>query len=31
VLTDQVRERDGHPAYEARKRMVEFLTARLAG
>jgi dienelactone hydrolase len=31
VLTDQVRERDGHPAYEARKRVVEFLTARLAG
>ncbi|MGV9798430.1 dienelactone hydrolase family protein [Mycobacterium sp. NPDC003449] len=31
VLTDQVREVDGHPAYEARKRVVEFLTARLAG
>ena len=29
VLTDQVRERDGHPAYEARKRVVEFLTERL--
>lgn len=29
VLTDQVREIDGHPAYEARKRVVEFLTARL--
>lgn len=29
VLTDQVREVDGHPAYEARKRVVEFLTARL--
>jgi len=30
VLTDQVREVDGHPAYEARKRVVEFLTQRLA-
>ena len=29
VLTDQVREVDGHPAYEARKRVVEFLKARL--
>jgi dienelactone hydrolase len=29
VLTDQVRERDGHPAYEARKRVVAFLTERL--
>lgn len=29
VLTDQVREIDGHPAYEARKRVVEFLTQRL--
>jgi dienelactone hydrolase len=29
VLTDQMREVDGHPAYEARKRVVEFLTARL--
>lgn len=29
VLTDQVREVDGHPAYEARKRVVEFLTRRL--
>jgi dienelactone hydrolase len=29
VLTDQVREMDGHPAYEARKRVVEFLTQRL--
>lgn len=29
VLTDQVVERDGHPAYEARKRVVEFLTERL--
>ena len=29
VLTDQVREVDGHPAYEARKRVVEFLTERL--
>ncbi|WP_199255300.1 dienelactone hydrolase family protein [Mycolicibacterium mengxianglii] len=31
VLTDQVREVDGHPAFEARKRVVEFLTERLAG
>ena len=30
VLTDQVREVDGHPAYEARKRVIEFLTQRLA-
>ncbi len=30
VLTDQVREVDGHPAYEARKRVVEFLTERLS-
>jgi dienelactone hydrolase len=30
VLTDQVREVDGNPAYEARKRVVEFLTSRLA-
>ena len=29
VLTEEVREVDGHPAYEARKRVVEFLTARL--
>jgi dienelactone hydrolase len=29
VLTDQVREVDAHPAYEARKRVVEFLTERL--
>lgn len=29
VLTDQVREVDGNPAYEARKRVVEFLTSRL--
>lgn len=29
VLTDQVREVDGHPAHEARKRVVEFLTQRL--
>ena len=29
VLTDQVREVDGHPAYEARKRVVAFLTSRL--
>lgn len=30
VLTKEVREVDGHPAYEARKRVVEFLTRRLA-
>ena len=30
VLTDQVREVDGNPAYEARKRVVEFLKERLA-
>jgi dienelactone hydrolase len=29
VLTDQVRELDGNPAYEARKRVVQFLTERL--
>ncbi len=29
VLTLEVREQDGHPAYEARKRVVEFLTRRL--
>jgi dienelactone hydrolase len=29
VLTLEVREVDGHPAYEARKRVVEFLTRRL--
>jgi dienelactone hydrolase len=29
VLTDEVREIDGHPAYEARKRVVEFLARRL--
>ena len=29
VLTDQVREVDGTPAYEARKRVVAFLTERL--
>ncbi|MGV0642301.1 dienelactone hydrolase family protein [Mycolicibacterium sp. XJ2546] len=29
VLTEEVREVDGHPAYEARKRVVEFLTRRL--
>jgi hypothetical protein len=29
VLTDEVREVDGQPAYEARKRVVEFLTERL--
>jgi dienelactone hydrolase len=30
VLTLEVREVDGQPAYEARKRVVEFLTQRLA-
>jgi len=30
VLTQEVREVDGHPAYEARKRVVQFLTERLA-
>jgi dienelactone hydrolase len=30
VLTDEVREVDGQPAYEARKRVVEFLTQRLS-
>ena len=29
VLTLEVREVDGHPAYEARKRVVEFLSERL--
>ena len=29
VLTDQVREVDAHPAYEARKRVVAFLNERL--
>jgi dienelactone hydrolase len=29
VLTEEVREKDGHPAYEARKRVVEFLKERL--
>lgn len=29
VLTDQVREIEGHPAFEARKRVVEFLKAQL--
>ena len=29
VLTLELREQDGHPAYEARKRVVEFLTERL--
>ena len=29
VLTLEVREQDGHPAYEARKRVVEFLKSRL--
>jgi dienelactone hydrolase len=31
VLTDQVREVDGHPAFEARKRVVQFLKERLTG
>ena len=30
MLTDEVREVDGQPAYEARKRVVEFLTQRLS-
>jgi dienelactone hydrolase len=30
VLTEEVREVDGQPAYEARKRVVEFLTERLS-
>jgi dienelactone hydrolase len=30
VLTLEVRETEGHPAYEARKRVVEFLKARLS-
>ncbi len=30
VLTEEVRHVEGHPAYEARKRVVEFLTQRLA-
>ncbi len=29
VFTLEVREVDGHPAYEARKRVVEFLKERL--
>ena len=29
VLTLEVREVDGHPAYEARKRVVAFLKERL--
>jgi dienelactone hydrolase len=29
VLTDEVREEDGHPAYEARERVVAFLRERL--
>jgi len=29
VLTEEVSEADGHPAYEARKRVVAFLTERL--
>jgi dienelactone hydrolase len=31
VLTDQVREKDGHPAFEARNRVVQFLKERLTG
>ena len=30
VLTDEVREVDGQPAYEARKRVVQFLAERLS-
>jgi hypothetical protein len=30
VLTLEVRELEGHPTYEARKRVVEFLTERLS-
>jgi len=30
VLTDEVRERPGHPAFEARREVVEFLRERLA-
>ena len=30
VLTDQVREQDGHPAFEARNRVVQFLKERLS-
>jgi hypothetical protein len=30
VLTLELREKEGHPAYEARKRVVEFLTQRLS-
>ena len=30
VLTDSRSASDGHPAYEARKRVVEFLTERLS-
>ncbi len=30
VLTLEMREQEAHPAYEARKRVVEFLTARLS-
>lgn len=30
VLTEELRVVDGHPAYEARKRVVEFLTQRLS-
>jgi hypothetical protein len=31
VLTAEVREVDGHPAYEARKQVVGFLRERLMG
>jgi dienelactone hydrolase len=31
VLTDQLREKDGHPAYEARNRVLEFFNERLRG
>jgi hypothetical protein len=30
VLTLELREMEGHPAYEARKRVVEFLKDRLS-
>jgi dienelactone hydrolase len=30
VLTDQLREQEGHPAFEARNRVVEFLKQRLS-
>jgi hypothetical protein len=30
VLTDQVREKEGHPAFEARNRVVQFFKERLS-